>query len=165
MKKAQPSYGSATGAFLQKLAKVHCTDEYGFDKVDYRGQSVLVTVFCYACQKEFQITPKVLLRGSGCQDCGIKKRAASKVVTAAKTFMANLKKRDPDGRFLYHKTQYVDFKTSIIITCSVCGCDIERRSCNYLRRNCPQCNLMKMRSTTSEFIQKARVVHNNRYSN
>lgn len=83
--------------FLQKLVKVHGTEKYGFEKVDYLNQVTPVTIFCRTCQKEFQISPKVLLRGSGCQACGIKKRSISKAVTAAISFMANLQKNDPDG--------------------------------------------------------------------
>ena len=70
-------------------------------------------------------------------------------------------------RYDYSKIVYINSKTKIIIICKDHG-EFEQTPNNHLRnRNCPKCCLIsksiKRSSNTKEFIEKATLVHGNKY--
>lgn len=73
--------------------------------------------------------------------------------------------------FTYEKTNYVDFRTPMIITCKKCG-DFKHTSKLHFKRNkgCPRCNRKiaaskhgKNSFTKEQFIEKAKKVHKDKF--
>lgn len=70
-------------------------------------------------------------------------------------------------KYSYEKTEYKLAKEKVIITCPVHG-DFEITPNNFLQnKGCKKCSLaeqgLKRRSTTEEFIKKAKEIHGNKY--
>ena len=58
---------STTKSFVEKAKEIH-GDRYNYSKVDYKNSTTPVEIFCKV-HGYFSQTPKLHLRGSGCQKC------------------------------------------------------------------------------------------------
>ena len=66
-----------------------------------------------------------------------------------------------DNKYGYQKVDYVNAKTKVLVICPDHG-EFEVSPDNHLRkRGCPKCKGKK--NTTDDFIQQAKLAHNNRY--
>ena len=66
------------------------------------------------------------------------------------------------NRYKYQKTVYTTSRQKIIITCPIHG-DFEQIASSHLQgHGCPSCVGLK-KSTSEEFINKAKQIHNNKY--
>lgn len=60
-------HGNAASTFAEKAIARH-GDRYSYDKVQYTGQLVMVTVVC-RLHGDFDVRPKAHLLGKGCRTC------------------------------------------------------------------------------------------------
>ena len=68
------------------------------------------------------------------------------------------------GFYDYSKVDYKNSKTKVIITCPVHG-DFEQTPSDHLRKKgCKQCKLDKQKITFEQFEERAKELHNNKYS-
>lgn len=66
-------------------------------------------------------------------------------------------------RFDYSKVKYTDSKSKVTIICIVHGVFTQNPSNHLHGTACPQCNIDNRTLTTKIFIQRARVIHNDKY--
>ena len=144
-----------------KRAKIIHKDFYDYSLVNYICSNKKVKIIC-PIHGIFEQIPNNHLRGYGCLSC-------SKIQD--KKFLKNsfLKKA-----FIVHKNFYdyslVDYKnakTKVKIICPIHGV-FEQTPGSHLRgRGCPKCGIKKFTSsrklTTKEFIERAKIIHNNFY--
>ena len=143
--------------FIEKVKRVH-GDKYDYSKVNYQGVRSKVTIICPK-HGEFQILAGNLLKGSGCPRCA--------QVKTTKDFIEKAKEVWGDT-YDYSKSTYTGSKNKIEIICPKHGSFFIRPSAHiYQQQGCRKCsiekNSFKARSTSEEFIEKAKKIHGNRY--
>ena len=149
--------------FIAKAKVVH-GDRYDYFKVEYVNNHTKVCIICKE-HGEFWQTPASHLSGRGCPRCGrdsiISKRRDSKDVFIKKAKLVHGNKYD------YSKVDYVNSTSKICIVCPEHGEYWQIPNSHLSGRGCPRCGrdsiIMKRRSSTEDFIKKARVIHGNKY--
>lgn len=151
-----------TNIFIKKARAIH-GKRYDYSKVDYQGWRVPVTIIC-PIHGEFLQNPSTHLRGHGCKWCN-NSQDNKKIGTEKFIERARLVHGD---KYDYSKVEYVNTNTDVIITCKKHG-DFKQRPGDHVRKGygCPYCaNEIKgtdKKMTRDEFIEKAKVVHGDKY--
>lgn len=148
---------------IQKFIDKHGY-KYNYSKVIYLGIKIKVCIIC-PIHGEFWQTPDEHLNGAGCPKC-----KADKI---GNIFRFNIKDfiekaiEVHGSKYDYSKVIYKNALTKILIICPVHG-DFEQTPASHLNGcGCPKCkfdylnNLLK--SNIKEFVQKANIIHNNKY--
>lgn len=142
-----------TAEFIRRAVILH-GDKYDYSRVVYNNCRSLV---CVGCKKHgwFQQKAELHLRGSGCPDCGGTKRLTTDV------FVKRAKQKHGD-EYDYHLAEYKSDTHKVKIVCPVHGEFLQRPADHLNGRGCPKCG-GTAKSTTEEFVEKARRVHGERY--
>ena len=142
-----------TEEFIEKATVVH-GDRYDYSKVVYVGSKQKVTIIC-SVHGEFEQIPNSHLRGQGCADCGgTKKSTTEQFIEKAKAVHGD--------RYDYSKVEHVNSSTKVTIICPEHG-EFEQIPGGHLSgKGCAECGGTK-KSTTEQFIEKAKAVHGDRY--
>lgn len=144
--------------FIQKAKEVH-GDRYGYDNVVYNRSSIPVVIVCKEHGK-FTQRPNDHLRGRGCPSCG----GSSKITTDEFVRRAKLVHGDA---YSYTNTVYTNMDSKVLIECSVHGAFYQLASSHLRGVGCSKCSTTrganKIRLTTNDFVQKARLVHGDVY--
>ena len=160
-------FRDTTETFIEKAKIIH-GDLYGYSKVIYGNNAHdVVNIFCNFHKEYFEQTPNNHLNGQGCPSCG---RINSSIKQRSNTeeFIENA--------ILIHGYLY-DYSKSIygnnnneniIIICIKCNIEFEQTPTNHLSgKGCSECgrisSSIKQRSNTEEFIEKAILIHGNKY--
>jgi len=131
-------------------------NKYGYNKVTYVNNSTKVTLQCKE-HGDFEQIPNSHLRGVGCPHCG------GNIKHSKDSFIHRALEVHGDS-YIYDNINYVNFKTKINITCPMHG-DFAQTPNNHLSgKGCPKCKIDTLRSSTTEFIRKAILVHGDRYN-
>jgi len=139
--------------FLEKAKKVH-GDKYDYSKVCYVNSKVKVEIVCKEHGKFFQMVNKHLL-GQGCPKCsGNQKITTEEYIEKAKDVHGN--------KYDYSIVNYINSSLKIEIICPNHGKFFQNASSHLMGKGCPVCSRNK-KSTTVEFIEKAKEVHGNTY--
>ena len=146
-----------TEDFIMKATEIH-GDRYDYSKVKYKNHGTKVIINC-PIHGDFEQTPNTHLKGSGCPMCfGTEKKTTEQFIKEAKVIHGE--------RYDYSKTKYVTKRTKLCITCKKHG-DFLVLPHNHLmdenHGNCPKCQIEYKRSTTNEFVRKAKEVHGDKY--
>ncbi len=157
---------SSTPEFIAKAELKH-GNTYSYDKVVYKNNRTHVIVTCNI-HSDFLVTPSHHLSGTGCPKCGIKKQVTARTMTRTEFIrQANLKH---NNTYTYENFNYVNAHVKSMITCVIHG-DFPCTANQHLRDSgcgCPKCGIIKRtKSQTmskSEFIKKANITHNKRYT-
>ena len=142
-----------TEEFIAKAREVH-GDKYDYSKVNYINNSTKVIIIC-PIHGEFEQTPDKHLFGRGCPDCSGRKKLTTEEFIKRATEVHG-------DRYDYSKVEYVNNKTPIVIICADHGPFEQLPNVHLSGHGCPTCSGRK-RSTTEEFISKAREVHGDKY--
>lgn len=153
--------------FIKKALRVQ-GDKYDYSKVNYKTCKDRVIIICPK-HGEFEQTPDSHTNGkSGCTKC-VNERTGERCRYTKEDFI-RMSIEKYGNRYDYSKVDYVDYYTPVIIICPVHG-EVEVSPLNHLYKSkygCPKCRYvesgLKQRSTTEEFIEKARKVHGDKYS-
>ena len=143
--------------FVSKANIVHDC-KYDYSKVQYVNARTKV---CIICPKhgEFWQTPHDHLTGRGCPFC--KRETISSTKLYSKEKFVEKANVVHDWKYDYSKSDYVDSKTKICIICPKHG-EFWQRPSNHLEgQGCPLCN---SKSTTTDFICKAKERYGNAFS-
>lgn len=148
-----------TNNFIQKARKIH-GDEYIYDKVVYVSAKMPVTITC-KIHGDFQQTPDAHLAGKGCITCsGTKKMSTEEFIEKAKSVH--------DNNYIYTKTNYVNNRTPVVITCPKHG-DFEQSPGHHLRGcGCPHCvhhvskDEMEIYNLIASLIDDENIIKNDR---
>lgn len=130
-------------------------DKYDYSKVKYINNNTNV---CIICKKhgEFYQTPKRHLQGFGCSKCSNKHQYTTDewIVLAKKKYR---------NKYDYSKVEYKNNHTKVCIICPKHG-EFWQYPKDFLNgRGCQKCS-KKHKYSTKEFVNKAKQLHNNKYS-
>ena len=147
-----------TKNFIKKANFKH-NNKYDYSKTKYKSSSCKIIITCPE-HGDFEQTPNSHLSGHGCGKCSKNYNYSTEQFIEKAKFIH-------DDKFDYSKTLYLNARTKVIIICSKHG-EFTQVPNNHLNgQGCPKCKIDKstieLKSTTEEFIQKAKVIHNDIY--
>jgi len=147
-----------TEQFIKKAKLIH-GDKYDYSKVDYKNMNTKVIIICKE-HEVFEQIPKNHLHGAGCPKCGIISRT-NKRKTPIKKFIEKCKEKYGD-KYDYFKVNYINSNIKVIIICKEHGEFEQTPYCHLITNGCCKC-LGNYKLTTEEFIEKAKLMHQNKY--
>jgi len=145
--------------FIYEANIIH-NNVYGYSKTIYINSRTKVIITC-PCHGDFHQNPWLHLSGSGCPSCsGNKKRTTKEFIKKAHIVHNN--------KYNYSKVKYINNRTKILILCSTHNEFMQSPSAHLRGQGCPKC-CVKLRSliqklSLREFINRANIIHNNKYS-
>jgi hypothetical protein len=143
-----------TEEFIVKAKEVH-GEKYDYSKVLYTNAKAKIVIIC-PMHGAFDQRSDNHLQGQNCPTCAmINNRSNLKeFITKAKLVHKN--------KYDYSKVIYKDSRTKVTITCPEHG-EFKQTPNNHLKGQiCPNCVVYSC-SNTEEFINKAIIVHSNKY--
>ena len=148
-----------TQEFIEKAKRVH-GNKYDYSKVVYTGTFNKV---CIICPKhgEFWQTPNGHLNGNGCRQCSYELRGELKKDTN-QTFIKKAQNKH-GNRYDYSKVEYKGTKTKVCIVCPEHGEFWQTPSDHLSGGACPKCVHPNANMSTSDFVEKAKDLHNDKY--
>lgn len=144
--------------FIERARQVN-GDRYDYSKSVYVNTSTKVTITCRV-HGDFDQRPHDHLRGIGCQFCGRITLSKAQALTT-EAFIVKARQIHAD-KYEYGRTEYVNDRTRIIITCPEHGDFVQRPNHHTRGHGCPSCSGCKPH-TTETFITMARQAHGERY--
>jgi hypothetical protein len=145
--------------FIDKSNKKH-NHKYDYSKVEYINSKNKVIIICPK-HGEFSQLPNKHVFGWGCKKCGIEKRSKSRTKTT-QDFIYEASKVN-DNKFDYSKVEYKHGKKKVEIKCEK-GHIFQQTPNSHLKKHgCPICT-NKKRLTNEEFINKSKIIHDNKYN-
>ena len=154
-----------TKLFIEK-SKIIFNNHYDYIKTNYINNSTKVTIICKEHKTNLNVYPYQHLNGQGCKECNhlyIKKNIDdyNKKITT-KEFIEKSKKIF-FNKFDYTKTNYINTRTKVTITCKEHG-DFEQRVQSHLKGQCgcKKC-LGIFDKTQDEFINESKQKHGNKF--
>lgn len=145
---------NTTEEFVSKARQVH-GDKYDYSKVNYTNAKAKIVIICSA-HGAFEQRSDNHLHGQNCPICAMANNCSN-----VEEFIVNAKLAH-GNKYDYSKVIYKNARTKVIITCPIHG-DFEQTPNNHLRgQNCPDCVVHNC-SNTEEFVNKAIIIHNNKY--
>lgn len=160
---------------------------YDYSKSVYTRAVVKIKISC-KIHGEFEQRPDAHIRGAGCPGCGKEViRAKVSISNRSNTKEFVLKAKAMHGtKYKYASSEYVDFYTKLEIECKSHGIFLQSPNVHLNNHGCPKCGnnteakllaaksriltdkarlaRLKSRSTTTEWILKAKEVHGEKYT-
>lgn len=144
--------------FIEKATQIH-GGKYDYSKVEYINAHTKVCIVCPE-HGEFWQRPDAHLKGSGCPKC--KNTKIRNALMLSKKEFVNKANYIHHNKYDYSKVNYVNGITKVCIICPEHG-EFWQLPTNHLRgKGCSQCN-GGIKYDTETFIQKANIIHNNKY--
>jgi len=149
-------YKSNTTEFIEKSQLIH-GDKYIYSKVHYKTVIEKVIIICKE-HGEFEQTPNKHLDGKGCFKCG-----HNMTIFSTDEFIEKSQLIHGD-KFIYSKVDYQNMMSKVIIICDTHG-EFEQTPSNHIThmQGCQKCS-GKYQSNTNEFIEKAQLIHGDKYA-
>jgi len=149
---------SNTNEFIEKANKIH-GDTYDYSNVIYINAVDYINILC-KIHGIFMISPNSHLNGSGCNKCGITKRAIAQSFTTEEFIQ---KSNEIHGdTYDYSKVEYINNHTLVSIICKEHGMFEQTPQGHLSGRNCIKCSNMYCPSS-EEWILKANYIHGEIY--
>jgi len=152
-----------TEQFIAKAIAIH-GERYDYSLVEYIGSAVKVRIICSE-HGIFEQTPSEHLVGSGCNKCGIIATAEARTKTTAQLIASACEVHG--DRYDYSLVEYLGAQEKVTIICSEHGPFEQTLNGHLGGKGCYECGIVASsdakRSTTEQFIAKARMVHGDRY--
>jgi very-short-patch-repair endonuclease len=148
-------YKSNTEEFIKKSKEIH-DDKYNYSKVEYKNVIEKVIIICKE-HGDFLQTPNSHLNGNGCYKCGY-----NMFIFSNNDFI-NKAKEIHNDKYDYSKINYIKMNEKVIIICKEHG-DFEQTPSNHIthKEGCQKC-VGNYLSNAEEFIEKAKLIHNDKY--
>jgi hypothetical protein len=148
-----------TEDFIKKANTKH-NNKFSYEKSKYVRFHDKLTIIC-DIHGEFEQSPYVHLRGSGCPHCyGNKKLTTTQFIKKAQKVHGN--------KYNYDSSVYSGNKGSVIIQCPKHGEFMQRATRHLSGDGCPTCSRIlitnKNTKTTPQFISESKQIHKNKYS-
>ena len=158
--KSKEVSSDSQNSFLQKAISKH-GDKYDYSKVLYINSLSPVNIICKE-HGEFKQIPQSHLRGRGCPACGFERSGELRSYNT-ESFIAKIKKIQGD-LWDYSQLEYKDFNTKVKLICKEHG-EFYKNPRDIISRvsGCPKCSGNHI-YTTEEYIEKAKLVHGNKYN-
>jgi len=142
-----------TEEFIADSIKAHGT-RYEYSKVDYKNNSIPVTIICKEHGSWAQ-RPNDHLRGQGCPKCSGNARSNTEE-------FINQAQEVHGSKYDYSKVDYKNNSTPVTIICKIHGEWLQRPRDHKRGNGCPKCS-GNIKLVTEEFINKAKEVHGTQY--
>lgn len=143
-----------TEIFLQKAREIH-GQKYDYSKTVYVSAKDKVCIICPEHGEFFQ-APDKHLHGRGCPRCARPNSNLSQEEFIEKVVSVH------GDRYDYSKTTYQGYNKSVIITCPIHGDFTIKANAHLKGSGCQRCG-GSGRFSTSEFIERHRSIHGDRY--
>jgi len=150
-----------TKEFIENSESIFGKGTFIYSKTNYISNKKHVILTC-PIHGDFIVRPdNHLFRKSGCPYCSGKHQwTTEEFIKRANEIY--------DDKYDYSKTNYIDSKTKVIITCHKHG-DFEKYPNEHIKgAGCPICTYEKMKNMylydTETFIEKSKLVHGDKYS-
>ena len=168
------SQRKSTEDFIKEAKRAHPDKNYGYGKVDYRGDREKVIIICLV-HGEFNQSPSSHLRGGGCMECGrISTKEKRKLGIDEFVERSNVKHNNLYG---YEKVEYVNTNTHVIIICHLHG-EFHKTPGKHLQgQGCPKCAVKNRKKplyrkstkphnkiSFEEFVRKSNLKYENKFS-
>ena len=143
-----------------KKAKTQHGDKYLYADVEYSTARKKVKIVCPE-HGHFLQTPDSHVRGSGCpvcanRDVGLASRMQEVEFIERATSIHN-------DKYVYEYVEYVNTKTGVKIKCPEHGLFIQSPGNHLSGNGCPVC-AGHISMTTDDFVRRAAIIHNDKYS-
>lgn len=129
---------------------------YNYSKVNYTDSRNKVTIICPK-HGEFEQTAAAHLKGSKCPKCSIEDRYLT-----TEQFIEKARKVH-DDLYSYSDVNYAGARTKVLITCSEHGNFSQEPNSHLNGNGCPVCAWENMHLTQEEFIDKAVLIHDDKF--
>ena len=144
--------------FVKRANEVH-ENKFDYSLAEYKNIREKVTIICPE-HGEFRQTPLAhILNGQGCPKCAHKGLDRDEIIKEFRGVHGD--------RYDYSKAVFGKLNDKVIIICPEHGEFLQSPTKHLSGQGCPKCAALKRREkmlmTTPEFIEKARVVHGDRY--
>lgn len=154
-----------TEDFIARARATH-GDMYDYSRVVYSGTKTKVEVTC-PTHGSFLVTPNNhLTNKSGCPTCAHAKLGDTQRAAASQTFVADCVAAH-GNKYTYTRSQYQNAHTKVIVTCPQHGDFLIAPYSHRQGQGCKECGVItrnaKNTLTTHCFIDRANVIHNNKY--
>ena len=151
-------YNKSNDKFISEAQMIHY-DKYDYSKVEYVNAKTKVCIICPE-HGEFWQTPHNHLQGQGCPKCSPTLKLNKDV------FIENSNKKH-NGKYDYSKVKYINNRTKVCIICPEHGEFWQTPSNHMYGYGCAKCanslNAENHTSNTDIFIEKAKLIHLNKY--
>ena len=151
-------YNKSNDKFISEAQMIHY-DKYDYSKVEYVNAKTKVCIICPE-HGEFWQTPHNHLQGQGCPKCSPTLKLNKDV------FIENSNKKH-NGKYDYSKVKYINNRTKVCIICPEHGEFWQTPSNHMYGYGCAKCanslNAENHTSNTDIFIEKAKLMHLNKY--
>jgi len=144
-----------TEDFIERANVIH-KNKYTYPEIKYTNSRTKIPIFCYI-HGIFLQRPHSHLKGGGCPECGADARGSN-----AEGFIKKAKEIHKD-KYGYLNVEYNGTDVKVKITCPKHGIFSQRPGSHLHGAGCPKCNNDAQRSTTEDFIEKAKEIHGNKY--
>ena len=165
----------ATEEFIKKAQEIHKNEDgspiYDYSKTVYINQKTRVCIICPIHGEFWQFPNNHLSHKAKCKKCSdeiVAKKNTKSIEVFIKKAQEIHKNEDDSPKYDYSKVEYKNCKEKVCIICPKHG-EFWVTPDNHLnlKRGCPECGKeirgLKKRLTKEEFIQKANLIHNNKY--
>ena len=142
-----------TKEFIKKAREVH-GDKYDYSKVEYNNCDTKVCIICPE-HGEFWQTPSSHLSRKGCPKCSGRNKTTEDFIKKAREVHGD--------KYDYSKVEYVNATTKVCIICPEHGEFWQEAFSHLSGCGCPICS-GNIKSSTEEFIKKAREAHGDKYN-
>lgn len=154
-----------TEEYIERM-KEKCTNEnISFEKVKYVNNHTPIIITCKA-HGDWSEWPTSLLKNIECPECQ-KERLHNLYASTTLEFKGKAKEVHGD-KYIYDKSEYVDCKTKLCITCPTHGDFWQTPNTHLKGCGCPKCGQDNMwdkrgRMTTEKLIERFKEIHNDEY--
>lgn len=148
--------------FLKRAHEVH-GNEYTYEKVtdDIKSNKDKVVVTCHK-HGDFIISIVNFLNGRKCPLCNKEKRENTHKNEFLNAFIGKAAQIH-NNRYDYSKVEYVDAKTKVCIICPEHGEFWQTPDAHLRGQECPLCSHRSFKYLKDEFIEKAKLIHGDKY--
>jgi hypothetical protein len=150
--------------FIERTFIIH-SGYYTYNNVIYKNMDTNILITCPK-HGDFPQRPDSHLEGKGCPNCGLERQSLRQIYSKEEFEQLGYKKHN--GYYTYEKTEYVDAKTDVFITCPKHGAFLQKPVSHLQGHGCGYCANEKRAEKSSyseeEFKQLAYEEHNGYYT-
>lgn len=149
-----------TEQFIKEAQNIH-NNKYTYEKTVYTGAFNKVIITCPK-HGDFLQTPHDHLQGKGCSKC-----KSEKIGNITKSSTEEFIKKAyviHGDKYDYSNVNYINSKTKVCIICPEHGEFWQTPSHHLSGEGCRKCTNVKKHKTTEDWINQAKLIHNNRYN-
>ena len=139
--------------FIKEAVIIH-NNKYDYSLVEYSSDRIKVKIIC-PVHSIFEQTPNGHLTGRGCKHCGGTQKINQE-------FFINKSNKIHFNEYDYSLVEYKLHRKKVKIICKEHGVFEQTPNAHLAGKGCLKCS-GKDKLTTEEFIEKAKIIHNNIY--